>query len=199
MPQASSAATVHPPSAAHDHANARGLGIRACPDTRIPRITAHSADQCAFCPWHRAVLDRIGRERENPAVAGYSATPQSRKLGLEDGTRLAVVGAPDGWELDGPPDVVEADGQGGDPADVILAFARDLATIDGGLDGWARRIAPAGTVWVLWPRKAAGHRSEVDENAIREAALSRGLVDVKVAAVDTDWSGLKLVWRKENR
>lgn len=131
------------------------------------------------------------------AAAGYSATPQSRKLGLKAGTRLAVVGAPDGWELDAPPAVVDAGADG--PADVVLAFVRELAAIDGGLDGWAARIAPAGMVWVLWPRKAAGHRSEVDENAIREAALERGLVDVKVAAVDTDWSGLKIVWRKENR
>ncbi|TCK27206.1 DUF3052 family protein [Pseudonocardia endophytica] len=132
-----------------------------------------------------------------PRVAGYSATPQSRKLGLKDGTRLAVVGAPEGWPLEAPPAVENVDGD--DAADVILAFVRDLATLDGGIGGWGRRIAPAGMVWVLWPRKAAGHRSEVDENAIREAALVRGLVDVKVAAVDTDWSGLKLVWRKENR
>lgn len=130
-------------------------------------------------------------------MAGDSATPQSRKLGLKDGTRLAVVGAPGGWVLDAPPAVISVDGD--EPADVILAFVRDLATIDGNIDGWGRRIAPAGAVWVLWPRKAAGHRSEVDENAIREAALSRGLVDVKVAAADTDWSGLKVVWRKENR
>ncbi len=130
-------------------------------------------------------------------VAGYSATPQSRKLGLKDGTRLVVDGAPEGWALDAPPAVVDVGED--EPADVVLAFVRDLATIDGGLDGWARRVAPAGAVWVLWPRKAAGHRSEVDENAIREAALSRGLVDVKVAAVDTDWSGLRLVWRRENR
>ena len=130
-------------------------------------------------------------------MAGYSATPQSRKLGLKDGTRLVVDGAPEGWALDAPPAVVDVGED--EPADVVLAFVRDLATIDGGLDGWARRVAPAGAVWVLWPRKAAGHRSEVDENAIREAALSRGLVDVKVAAVDTDWSGLRLVWRRENR
>jgi len=134
-------------------------------------------------------------------VAGYSATPQSRKLGLKDGTRLVVDGAPGGWELDTPPDVVAVDGSadGDDAADMVLTFVRDLATLDGSLDRWARRVAPAGAVWVLWPRKAAGHRSEVDENAIRQAALSRGLVDVKVAAVDTDWSGLKVVWRRENR
>jgi hypothetical protein len=52
---------------------------------------------------------------------------------------------------------------------------------------------------VAWPRKASGHVSEVDENAVREAALAVGLVDVKVAAIDDDWSGLKIVWRRENR
>jgi hypothetical protein len=57
----------------------------------------------------------------------------------------------------------------------------------------------AGGLWIAWPRKAAGHVSDVDENAIREAALARKLVDVKVAAIDEDWSGLKLVWRREHR
>ena len=64
---------------------------------------------------------------------------------------------------------------------------------------WAERIFPSGAIWVAWPRKAAGHVSDVDENLIRNTALSMGLVDVKVAAIDTDWSGLKLVWRKELR
>jgi hypothetical protein len=54
-------------------------------------------------------------------------------------------------------------------------------------------------LWAAWPRKAAGHVSDLDENVIRDAALERGLVDVKVAAIDTDWSGLKLVWRLANR
>jgi hypothetical protein len=64
---------------------------------------------------------------------------------------------------------------------------------------WGEQIFPAGACWVAWPRKAAGHVSDVDENAIRDAALELGMVDVKVAAIDEDWSGLKIVWRKENR
>ncbi len=59
------------------------------------------------------------------------------------------------------------------------------------------RIQPAGALWIAWPRKAAGHASEVTENLIRDIALPTGLVDVKVAAIDDDWSGLKLVWRRE--
>ncbi len=60
-------------------------------------------------------------------------------------------------------------------------------------------IFPAGALWVAWPRKAAGPVIDVTENAIRQAALARGLVDVKVAAIDEDWSGLKVIWRRELR
>jgi hypothetical protein len=52
---------------------------------------------------------------------------------------------------------------------------------------------------VAWPRRAAGHRSDITESIIRDQALPLGLVDVKVAAIDEDWSGLRLVWRVENR
>ncbi len=54
-------------------------------------------------------------------------------------------------------------------------------------------------MWIAWPRKAAGHVSDVTDNGIREAVLPLGLVDVKVAAIDDDWSALKVVWRTERR
>lgn len=80
----------------------------------------------------------------------------------------------------------------------MLAFVR----VESGLQElpqWGERIFPSGSIWIAWPRKAAGHVSEMTENLIRDEALALGLVDVKVAAIDTDWSGLKLVWRKELR
>ena len=99
------------------------------------------------------------------------------------------------WQLTDAPDVTPAvDG----PADVIVWFVRQAAELaDAALLGG--RVFPSGALWVAWPRKAAGHQSDVTENGIRDAVLPIGLVDVKVAAIDDDWSGLKLVWRKENR
>ena len=132
-------------------------------------------------------------------VAGYSDRPQAAKLGLKPGMRLALVGRPDGWELTDPPDDLAAAGGADAPADVIMAFFRAAAELHERLPGLAKRIFPAGAIWVAWPRRAAGHRSDITDNVIREVALPLGLVDVKVAAIDDDWSGLRLVWRVTNR
>ena len=85
------------------------------------------------------------------------------------------------------------------PADLIIAFFSAAIDIAGELGGLARRIYPAGALWLAWPRRAAGHRSDITDTVIREHALPIGLVDVKVAAIDDDWSGLRLVWRAGNR
>jgi hypothetical protein len=104
---------------------------------------------------------------------------------------------PDGWALDGPPDGLAAPDP--DEADVIIAFFRAADEIVARLPALAQRIFPAGAVWALWPRRAAGHVSDITDNVVRSCALELGLVDVKVAAVDEDWSGLRLVWRTSNR
>ena len=130
--------------------------------------------------------------------AGYSGTPQARKLGLQPGHRLALDDPTDGWRLQEPPDgLLSADPDGA--ADLIIAFFRTSAEIPDRLPELARRIFPAGAVWAAWPRRAAGHTSDITDNVVREHALALGLVDVKVAAMDEDWSAIRLVWRVENR
>jgi len=126
--------------------------------------------------------------------SGYSATPQARKLGIRAGMRVAFVNAAS-WQLADPPDIIRADDG---PTDVVIWFVRNAAEL-ADTAGLGDRIFPDGALWIAWPRKAAGHASDVTENLIREAVLPLGLVDVKVAAIDDDCSGLKIVWRKENR
>src|SRR5258708_39695880 len=125
-------------------------------------------------------------------------TRQARKLGIKGGRRVALDTPPGGWELADPPaGVLPADEDG--TADVIIAFFRASAEIVERLPTLAQRVFPAGAVWALWPRRAAGHLSDITDNVVRSCALELGLVDVKVAAVDEDWSGLRLVWRTSNR
>jgi hypothetical protein len=127
-----------------------------------------------------------------------TGTPQARKLGLKPGMRVALDVPPDGWRLTHPPAGLLAPDDDG-TADVIVAFFRASAEIVERLPALARRAFPAGAVWALWPRRAAGHVSDITDNVVRSCALELGLVDVKVAAVDEDWSGLRLVWRTSNR
>ena len=133
-----------------------------------------------------------------PGSPGYSGRPQAAKLGLRPGQRVHLYHPPAGWDLADPPDGLVDAGPDG-PADLIIAFFRSRAMIAGELDGLARRVYPAGALWVAWPRRAGGHRSDITDTVIRTEALPMGLVDVKVAAIDDDWSGLRLVWRVENR
>jgi hypothetical protein len=131
-------------------------------------------------------------------TAGYSGRSQAAKLGVKPGQRVHLHNPPDGWALTDPPAGLAGPGPGG-PADLIVAFFTSAEEIAGQLGELARRIYPAGALWVAWPRRAGGHRSDITENLIRSRALPVGLVDVKVAAIDTDWSGLRVVWRAENR
>ena len=132
------------------------------------------------------------------SAPGYSGRSQAAKLGLRPGQRVHLHHPPPGWDFADPPDGLIEAGRDG-PADLIIAFFGSRAALASELDALARRIYPAGALWVAWPRRAGGHRSDITDTVIRSEALPLGLVDVKVAAIDDDWSGLRLVWRVENR
>lgn len=130
--------------------------------------------------------------------AAYSGRPQHAKLALRPGQRLSLDRAPDGWGLADPPDGLELVAAP-EPADVIISFFAAADELGARLPELASRIQPDGALWVAWPRRAGGHSSDITDNVIREYALPLGIVDVKVAAIDEDWSGLRLVWRTANR
>jgi hypothetical protein len=131
-------------------------------------------------------------------TAGYSGRPQSAKLGLKPEQRVHLHHPPPGWALTDPPAGLAGPGADGH-ADVIIAFFTSADDVARQIEDLGRRIYPAGALWIAWPRRAAGHRSDITDNVIREHALPIGLVDVKVAAIDDDWSGLRVVWRTEHR
>ncbi|GAA0997574.1 DUF3052 family protein [Subtercola frigoramans] len=132
------------------------------------------------------------------AQAGYSLTPQARKLGLKPAMRVCLDEAPPGWMLDSPPPGLQSV-RVPVPADLVVSFFRHATELPDRLPALSTSIFPAGALWIAWPRKAAGHTSDLGDSVIREAALTFGIVDVKVAALDSDWSALKFVWRVENR
>ena len=137
--------------------------------------------------------------RMGPMAAGYSGTPLARKLGIKAGSAVALVGAPSGWAIDGLPDGVVVRRSLRGRTDIVVAFARSLQDLTRRLPALEGGLPDDGALWLAWPRKAAGHDSDISENALRDEVLPTGLVDVKVAAISEDWSALKFVRRKELR
>ena len=140
--------------------------------------------------------------REGSAPAGYSGTPLVRKLGIKPDTRLALIGAPDGFDTtlgELPPGVNVSRRLGGRPFDVIVAFFARRAELEHRLPALFGALDPAGGLWIAWPKRASGVSSDLTDVVVRNLGLSTGLVDNKVCAVDQVWSGLRLVYRLRDR
>ncbi|MFJ3898296.1 DUF3052 domain-containing protein [Streptomyces sp. NPDC090083] len=133
------------------------------------------------------------------AAGGYSGTPLAKKIGAKPGHRVGLRHAPDGWGIPGLPGGCEVVDGGPRGADVTVAFYRERRQLDTEGPELVRELADSAMLWIAWPRKAAGHTSDLTENHLRDLFLPLGVVDVKVAALGDDWSGLKFVRRRENR
>lgn len=134
--------------------------------------------------------------------AGDSGTPLPRKLGLVAGVTLATIDAPAeyrAWLGDLPPGADVVLGATGRGLRAVHLFVTRRADLEARLRDLRGRLAPAGFVWVSWPKKAAKVETDVTEDVIRDVCLPLGLVDVKVCAVSDVWSGLKLVIRVRER
>lgn len=137
-------------------------------------------------------------------MAGYSDTPLLRKIGVRDEHLVLLDRAPAGFELgETAARVVRRLPAGATRVDVTLTFHTRRRELAARLPVLFERTDTAGMVWVCWPKKAAQRKQGIDsdltEDVVRGLALAAGWVDVKVAAVDDTWSGLKLVRRKESR
>jgi hypothetical protein len=131
-------------------------------------------------------------------VVGYSGTPLPAKLGIKEGTTLALLKAPDGLLSDLPPGVaVRRQARG--TADVVVAFFTTRAEFEGRLASLGKVVFPAGGLWIAWPKQASGVETDMTADVVREVALPLGLVDNKVCAIDETWTGLRVVWRVERR
>jgi hypothetical protein len=127
--------------------------------------------------------------------AGYSGTPLPKKLGIKPGHRVLLLGAPDGFELEGVQPVRSLRGQ----ADVILSFHVERADLAKRMPALRRAMVQNGGLWIAWPKQASKVPTDLTENVVRDLALANALVDNKVAAIDQVWSGLRLVIRVKDR
>src|SRR5262245_9175257 len=135
-------------------------------------------------------------------MAGYSGTPLVKKLGIKDGHRVAVVNPSPDFErlLESLPWGAVLYRRLRVPTyDVIVFFASAKSQLRKKFASLAKRLEPAGGLWVAWPKRSSGVAADLSESDVRAIGLEAGLVDNKVCAIDDTWSGLRFVYRLADR
>ncbi len=143
------------------------------------------------------------RPKAKPVVpgtmAGYSGTPLPKKLGIKPKSAVALLGAPEGFAmktLGTLPEGAVIRGDARSAYNVGLLFARSRADLLRRFPAAAKAMGDPGALWIVWPKRASGVPTDLDENVVRAFGLARGLVDYKIAAIDATWSGLCFARRK---
>src|SRR5207248_3849770 len=130
----------------------------------------------------------------------YSGTPLVKKLGIKEGFNIVFANAPKGFdrELDLPAGVT-VNAKSRRPLDFVHLFVKTSREMESTFSRYAAKLSPSGMLWISWPKKASGVATDLNENVVRDIGLAKGMVDVKVCAVDEVWSGLKFVFRLKDR
>lgn len=134
--------------------------------------------------------------------AGYSGTPLAKKLGIKEGFHVVLYNAPEHYfELfsDLPENLVHLDIPDEASADFVHVFLTSFEVLQQQSAFFKSILKKDGMLWVSWPKGSSKIKTDLKRDMIREHLLEIGLVDIKVAAVDQDWSGLKFMYRKKDR
>jgi CheY-like chemotaxis protein len=165
---------------------------------KVERVRALLPD-AAYTTWSEigpALRKAIAEPPTDPVVpesrmAGYAGVSLARKLGITEGAVVSLVDAPEGFEAqlsDLPEGVVLRDELRGQ-CDLVIWFTRSQKAMGRRMGRIASR-ATGSPVWIAWPKKSSGVRSDLTQQIVRRAAEAAGLVDYKIIAIDSVWSGL---------
>jgi CheY-like chemotaxis protein len=160
----------------------------------------------AYARWD-SIIESLDEVIENPPqnpvvpkslLAGYSVTPLAKKLGIKAKSLVALIGAPNGFEktLGKVPEGVEVIRDLGCSSDLIIYFVKSRSDLVDNFDNLKGSLADKGGLWIAWPKKTSGMISDLTQAEVRSLGLSCGLVDYKICAIDSTWSGLKFAKRR---
>ena len=134
-------------------------------------------------------------------MAGYSGTPLAQKIGIKEGSRVALVNAPKDFQFEPKelPENVEFLKPAGKSFDIILFFVTTEQSLAKDFSKLAAKLTANGMIWIAWPKKSSAVATDLSFERVQRIGLDAGLVDVKICAVDETWSGLKFVYRLKDR
>ena len=134
-------------------------------------------------------------------MAGYSKKPLIEKLGIKPGFQVLILQPPEQYDLTLGP--LPANVNNNPASDALLNFiqffSKDVGELRQAFPSLKKRLQPDGMLWICWPKGSSNIKTDLNENLVREIGLNNGLVDVKISAIDQDWSGLKFVYRIVDR
>ena len=201
------------------HGREIGLWLRRRKSTRrVPLLFVGGAAEkvarvrkllpdAGYCAWDEvepAIAESIASPPRDPVVptsqmSGYAGTPLPKKLGIKDGSVVALIDSPPAFDRTLgllPPGARLVEGQQPE-ADLTIWFCRTRADLDAGVAAVRKRLAGGARLWIAWPKQSAGVASDLRAAGVRAAGLSCGLVDFKVCAIDATWSGLQFAPRRK--
>lgn len=134
-------------------------------------------------------------------MAGYSKRSTAEKLGIKENMPIVVINNPDDYKkiIGVLPRNVSIVSTVGKAQEFIHYFSKSKRDLEKNFPKLKKALLYSGTLWVSWPKKASKITSDLDDNVVRNIGLNNGLVDIKVAAVDEVWSGIKFVYRLKDR
>lgn len=162
-----------------------------------------------YAPWEKApaAIRRVIKPSRKPAAPvvqppshmdRYAGTSLPKKLGIAGPGAVALIGAPEDFveKLGDLPEGAEFTGRMNQQTKLGLWFVRSKTELDREIEFFALRVGPGQALWIVYPKKTSSIRTDLTQNQVREIALAHGLVDYKVCAVDSDWTGLKFARKK---
>jgi hypothetical protein len=194
-----------------------GVGIRTQKGTRYIPLVYLGGDpgkvagikkilpDAIFSTWERVAEDlntAIANPPDDPVVpeslmAGYAGRPLPGKLGIKAGMQVSLVNAPPDFErtLGELPQGVNLSIEANQAGELNLWFCGSRKTLENDLEAmiaWAKK----GPVWIAWPKKSSGVKTDLTQKVVRDTGLGAGLVDYKICSIDKTWSGLLFTKRK---
>ncbi len=168
--------------------------------TQVPDRRADEVEDAAHGPMvPRSPPPTMGRMAQ--AHKDYSGTPLPKKLGIREGARVLVAGAPEDFDdaFGALPTGVQRLGRAGTAMDVVLVFVTEERDLRSRFSKLAAGLDPAGRFWVAWPKKASSVPSDLDFDTVQRIGLDAGLVDNKSASITEEFQGLQFVYRLKDR
>ena len=163
---------------------------------KVAQIKALLPD-ATYTSWPKlgtALPKAIAQQVTSPVVppsSAYTARPVFQKLGVKGGMRVCLIAAPKGFAETLATTLADVifTAQPSAQCELFIAFVRSRRELDAQLAGLGQHVSRQ-TVWMVWPKKTSGVKTDLDGNVVRESGLADSWVDFKICAIDDTWSGL---------